>query len=120
MISEAPTWQVLCQLNELPDGSSRGFSLPADSPGQGLEIFLVRRGNVVYGYRNRCPHTGAPLDWNPHQFLDERGELIQCALHGALFAIESGVCLRGPCAGKSLKALPLRVTEDGQVILGRP
>lgn len=112
------TRQVLCRLDELHDGSSRGFSLSGDTPGQHLELFLVRRGNVVYGYRNRCPHTGAPLEWQPHQFLDEQGELIQCALHGALFAIDSGLCLRGPCAGKYLEALPLTVTEDGLVVLG--
>ena len=119
MMSEATpsTPPVLCRLDELQDGASRGFSLPRDGPQQGLELFLVRQGTDVYAYRNRCPHTGAPLEWQPHQFLDEQGELIQCALHGALFAIDSGLCLRGPCAGKSLEALPLQVTEDGLVIL---
>ena len=109
--------RVLCRLEDLDDCASRGFSLPGESPGQGLELFLVRQGNAVYAYRNRCPHTGAPLEWQPHQFLDEQGELIQCALHGALFAIASGLCLRGPCAGKSLEALPLLVTEEGLVVL---
>ena len=109
--------QILCRLNELPDGTSRSFSPPGETPGEGLELFLVRQGSNVYAYRNRCPHTGAPLDWQPHQFLDEHGTLIQCALHGALFAIDSGLCLRGPCAGMTLKALPLQVTEEGLVLL---
>lgn len=122
MSSEATpgTSQVVCRLNDLSDGTSRGFSLPGDTPGQELELFLVRQGHEVYAYRNRCPHTGAPLEWQPHQFLDERGELIQCALHGALFAIDSGLCLRGPCAGQSLEALPLRISEDGLLVLGTP
>jgi len=76
-------------------------------------------GDRAYAYRNRCPHTGAPLDWQPHQFLDERGELIQCAIHGALFAIETGLCLRGPCAGRSLQALPVQLTDEGLLVLGR-
>jgi nitrite reductase/ring-hydroxylating ferredoxin subunit len=108
---------ILCPLNELRDGASRGFSLPGEAPGQSLELFVVRRGSAVYAYRNRCPHTGAPLDWQPDQFLDEHGELIQCALHGALFAVESGLCLRGPCVGKSLQSLSLRISDDGLVTL---
>lgn len=65
------------------------------------------------------PTREPPLDWQPHQFLDERGELIQCAIHGALFAIETGLCLRGPCAGRSLQALPVQLTDEGLLVLGR-
>ena len=36
---------------------------------------------------------------------------------GALFLIESGECIAGPCAGQSLTALPGR--EDEQGIVGR-
>jgi nitrite reductase/ring-hydroxylating ferredoxin subunit len=37
-------------------------------------------------------------------------------MHGALFEIESGVCVSGPCAGKALRALPVRVAQ-GYVVL---
>jgi len=39
--------------------------------------------------------------------------LIQCATHGALFLIESGECIAGPCAGQSLTALPGREDRQG-------
>jgi nitrite reductase/ring-hydroxylating ferredoxin subunit len=52
----------------------------------------------------------------PDRFLDSEGELIQCATHGALFRIESGECLRGPCLGAFLEPLPLKVRE-GRVFL---
>ncbi|MEE8263379.1 MAG: Rieske (2Fe-2S) protein, partial [Gammaproteobacteria bacterium] len=40
--------------------------------------------------------------WVPDQFLDETGNLLQCATHGALFRIEDGFCVAGPCTGASL------------------
>jgi nitrite reductase/ring-hydroxylating ferredoxin subunit len=38
-------------------------------------------------------------------------------MHGALFDLESGECVSGPCAGQSLRALPVHVTS-GYVLLG--
>jgi nitrite reductase/ring-hydroxylating ferredoxin subunit len=66
----------------------------------------------VFGYENSCPHTGGPLDWVPDQFLNLEGNLIQCATHDALFSIEDGLCLKGPCAGQSLHALAVEVDAD--------
>lgn len=98
----------LCSSDELAEGGSRGFTL------SGTALLLVRREGQVYAYRNRCPHRGIPLEWQPDQFLDVSGSLIQCATHGALFVIESGECVAGPCAGQSLAALPCR-EQDGAI-----
>lgn len=105
---------ALCALGDLKDPGSLGFSLRTQAGS--LELFLVRRGGQVYAYRNSCPHTGAPLDWTPDRFLDVEEEFIQCAMHGALFRIESGECVHGPCRGAFLPSLPVAV-NDGQVYL---
>ncbi len=76
----------------------------------------MRKGKQVYGYINRCPHTGVNLEWLPDQFLDISGSFIQCATHGALFGIEDGVCVRGPCAGDKLQAIELLIAR-GEVFL---
>lgn len=81
-----------------------------------LEGFVVAAENGFYAYRNRCPHTGAPLNWQPNQFLNYENDMIQCALHGALFRIEDGRCLHGPCMGQSLEHLPLQCEGDMLVI----
>lgn len=81
-----------------------------------LELFLVRKDQAVYAYQNSCPHTGSQLDWLPHQFLDIDSEFIQCATHAALFQIETGQCVSGPCAGERLTALKI-VIEDEAVWL---
>lgn len=109
----------LCELAELADPGSRGFEIPRGEGEQPLLMFLVRRDEQVFGYRNSCPHTGAPLEWLPHQFLDRDNSFIECALHGALFEIDGGRCLRGPCVGDSLEPLAVTV-RDGAVWLASP
>lgn len=97
----------LCAPDELAEGRSRGFALDGD------KLFAVRKDGQVYVYRNRCPHRGIALEWQADQFLDASASLIQCATHGALFLIDSGECVAGPCAGQSLTALPCTETADG-------
>lgn len=99
---------LLCAPDELTEGQSRGFER------NGQKLLAVRKGGRVFVYANRCPHRGIPLEWLPDQFLDASGSLIQCATHGALFLIDSGECVAGPCAGQSLQALACR--EDAQGI----
>jgi len=97
----------LCAPDELTEGQSRGFVI-ADN-----KLFAVRKDGQVYAYLNRCPHRGIPLEWQPDQFLDASASLIQCATHGALFLIDSGECVAGPCAGKSLEARSCEENSEG-------
>ena len=104
-----PETHQLCPLASLPENTSRGFSVNTRQDNR--QIFIVRRNGKLYGYLNRCPHTGVSLDWQPDQFLDITGKLIQCATHGALFRIEDGLCIHGPCVNQSLQPVPVRVTR---------
>jgi len=99
----------LCALSDLEDPGSAAFVLEDGTP-----ILLVRRGTSVFAYRNSCPHAGHPLDWTPGRFLDLERRFILCASHGASFVIETGLCVGGPCAGKSLDSLPIHL-EDGVI-----
>lgn len=101
---------ALCHIQDLADPGSKGFAVVID--GAPTEIFLVRRGQAVHAYRNSCPHTGGPLDWKPDAFLDGEGEYIMCATHAALFRIEDGLCIGGPCKRRHLTPVPLRVDGD--------
>ena len=105
----------LCSLAELPEGSTRGFSIPTENGYQ--DIFLVFKNGQVWAYRNSCPHTGGPLDWVPDQFLDLEGNLIQCATHHALFRIEDGACVAGPCTGKPLTPVRVEISGDAVYLL---
>ena len=110
---------LLCRLDELADPGSKGNMVTRGDAVQ--NIFVVRRNDRVYGYINSCPHTGGPLDWVPDQFLSLDKRHIQCATHAALFRLDDGACVAGPCAGDRLTAISLQV-ESGNVYLlaGRP
>ena len=105
---------LICALEQLSDPGSYGFSLETD--GKTVEGFVVLRDAELFAYRNSCPHTGSPLDWVEHQFLDIEGALIQCAVHDARFLIDTGECVFGPCPGESLESLSVSV-RDGNVYL---
>ena len=105
----------ICRLEEVPDGDARGFSL-AESDRHRVGLIVVRIGEDVRVYENRCPHRGTPLDWAPDRFMDENSEYLICSTHAALFRPEDGVCVSGPCEGESLKRKAAKV-EEGVVIL---
>ncbi len=98
----------LCRLVDLPDGGTRSFGA---SPGGFTGLFAVRRGERAFVYVNACPHIGAALDAVPGRFLAADGNLIVCGTHGAAFRIEDGLCLRGPCEGRSLEPIPVEIVE---------
>ncbi len=99
----------LCALADIPDGGTRLF-LTADP--RTPNFFLVRRGDRVCGYVNDCPHWNAPLDLAPGRVLTPDGAWILCTNHGALFDIDTGRCVSGPCGGQSLARVPLTVADD--------
>ena len=100
----------LCRLTDIPDGGSKEF-YPDGEP-----LFAVRQGKEVFVYRNSCPHTGMPLNWQPDQFFDVDKKYIQCAIHAAIFQPTTGLCVAGPCSGESLDAVDGDI-RDGVVYI---
>ena len=106
--------RVVCRLTDLDEHAARAFTIgTGDWP---LRGFVVRTGTEVRGYVNRCPHAGHPLNLLPNRFLTPDGALILCSSHGAVFEKQTGYCVAGPCAGRSLRAVPLEV-QAGFVML---
>jgi nitrite reductase/ring-hydroxylating ferredoxin subunit len=106
--------RVVCRLTDIDEHGARAFTIgTGDWP---LRGFVVRAGAEVRGYVNHCPHAGHPLNLRPHRFLTADSTLIVCSSHGALFEKATGFCLAGPCAGRYLCAVPLKV-ESGFVML---
>ena len=105
--------QVLCRSEQLAEGEAIGIE--HGTPGERGYI-LIRREGKVYAYINRCPHTGVNLEWLPNQFFDSSGHYLQCAVHGAIFEVEDGQCVRGPCAGDALTAVKVE-ERDGDIVM---
>ena len=104
---------VLCALADMGDPGAREFHIAGRAP-----MFVVRAGDRVFGYRNRCPHMGTTLEWKKDTFLTWDLSLIQCSVHGAQFTIEDGLCVAGPCPGAHLEKVAVRI-EEGVVMLDR-
>lgn len=102
---------MICCLDELASPGSQVFDI-----GAATQVFVVRREHEVFGYWNSCPHTRAPLDWVPGRFLNGDQTLIQCSMHDALFNIDDGICVAGPCPGQRLSPAPVKIV-NGEVVL---
>jgi nitrite reductase/ring-hydroxylating ferredoxin subunit len=100
----------LLAVDDIEEGTSRGLEV------NNLYLFVVKKDEQITLYFNRCPHLGTPLEWEEDRFLDADGALIQCSTHGALFRIEDGQCLAGPCQGKYPQAVPF-IIEQGIIMV---
>lgn len=99
-------YTALCSVRELPAQGAKGFRFGNTA------LFCITREGQLYVYRNRCPHFGLPLEWLPDRFLNRSEDRILCARHGALFTIEDGTCIHGPCQGESLQALNFEIRNE--------
>ncbi len=70
-------------------------------------------------YQNFCMHAGHPLNWKPDGFLTGDGSQIICSSHGAIYEIESGECVAGPCPGRKLRPVEVEI-RDGEVVVRGP
>jgi nitrite reductase/ring-hydroxylating ferredoxin subunit len=84
--------------------------------GENQAGFIVYFNAKYYAYRNKCQHLAVELDWDNNNFFEEEERFIVCATHGAIYEPSSGKCLMGPCKGKNLEILNLRVLEDKLIV----
>ena len=108
-----PAGVKLGPLAMIDDGAARNFVLQLRA-GR-FHGFVVRRGESVVGYVDRCPHMGVPLAQTLDAYLTPDGARIACAWNGALFEVADGLCVGGPCAGASLTPWPVTVA-DGAIV----
>lgn len=98
--------RILCACDEIVEKQSKGALLTSGRKEK--SIFFVAQSGKIRAYRNECPHRSVPLDWSPDQFLTTDNEYIICATHGALFNIQTGLCVSGPCIGDRLEKIPIK------------
>jgi nitrite reductase/ring-hydroxylating ferredoxin subunit len=100
---------ALLALEDIPEGEGRERRFGAGHTA--LAVVVVRKDGQVHGYVNACPHQWVALNDQPDRFTTFDHEWIVCATHGAVFRYEDGFCEDGPCAGKSLEAVPVQVVD---------
>jgi nitrite reductase/ring-hydroxylating ferredoxin subunit len=111
---------VICEAESIAQGSAKPFSLSRiteTGETRPFPIVVVRTvANSYFGYVNTCPHERAWLNIGAGEFFNSDRTLLKCGRHGASFEIETGLCVGGPCKGKSLEPIALAVI-DGEICL---
>ncbi len=131
-MSEIPTdlivrkGEMICLLEALPSHQAKRFQIRCSDilpfvgmnadPEDYLSAFVLRKDEHIVAYLNRCAHLPMEMDWNPGIFFDEDFSHIVCSTHYALYEIDTGICVHGPCP-KGAKLIPLRVQVEGEKIM---
>ena len=100
----------LCAEADIREGEGRGFAFGEGTAREA--VFVIRWQGQLHGYRNSCPHVGIPLDWPENRFFDIDGQFLMCGGHGAVFRPEDGYCFEGPCSGRSLQRIAIKVENE--------
>lgn len=96
----------VCHIDDIPLNGSKAYRH------QDQLVFGVKNKEGIYFYMNQCPHLGLPLEWQADQFLTNDKSMIQCATHGALFELDTGECVLGPCQGEHLTLLDIFIENE--------
>ena len=104
---------VIGRLSELTDATAHR------TPGP-FSLILLREGDTVKAYVNRCAHFGVPLAAEGFPILQVPLTSIQCNVHYAHYRWSDGSCLSGDCDGDGLLPVPVAVHADGCVCIAQP
>lgn len=107
----------VCARGDLVRGRVRTCALPRSPEGFPREAMVIEdMTGVVRAFINECKHLPIPLDAGSGEYLTEDGMFFLCSTHGAMYRVDDGYCIEGPCQGSSLNPLPV-VIENGRVFL---
>jgi naringenin degradation protein FdeD len=102
--------QSICHINDVAEGEARRFLIGVDN------LILARSNGKLYAYRNECPHMNLPLTHRYNCLMDKEQKHLVCAQHEAEFAIEKGLCVKGPCIGMKLEPVSIELTDDNVLL----
>ena len=103
---------LVCTLTELHSRRVFSFDLGRNAAGRPQRgLVALDEHNNVRAYQDLCRHLPVFLDASDRFLSDDKLHLV-CMTHGAHYRVRDGFCVEGPCQGKSLFALPVRVHND--------
>ena len=91
-------------LAEVPDGGAVAVEV------EGVELALVRDGDVVYAVVDECSHAAIPLSEG-----EVEGNEIECWLHGSRFDLRTGKPVNLP-ATTPISVYPVKI-DGGDVFV---
>lgn len=111
---------VLGRMDALPDGVPQLLHWPAEAtadapPKEVFRYLLMRSGDTVKAYANRCAHFGVPLAARQEHLIFKPHLSVSCNVHYARYRWSDGVCEAGDCEGESLLPIPVHIDAQGCV-----
>ena len=80
-------------------------------------VLLLRSGQEIKAYVNRCAHFGVPLASRQDLLQFQPHTSLTCNVHYARFRWSDGVCDRGDCEGDALIAIPVQLDANGAILI---
>ena len=121
-MSQPPEVYAICAASDIEKGDAKAFSLSRlaeDGETRPFPIVVVRtHGDEFHGYVNVCPHNGTWLNFGDGTFFSRDRAFLQCGRHGALFEIDSGLCIQGDCKDDGLEPVAVAVIGGDLCICG--
>ena len=110
----SPLIRVLgCARAELVPGEVVSVALPRGASRRPREaLVLLGSDGAPRCYLNECRHLPIPIDLGSKRYLTNDKRHLLCGTHGALYRLNDGVCVTGPCLSLALTTLPL-IEEEG-------
>ena len=112
-MSAPPSGRELARVAEVPDAGA--LVVDIEHEGGRISLILTRRGESVQCFVNRCTHADYPLQRADGRVLVQEERYLVCGAHGASYRLDDGACAGGPCNGKGLTRVAIRV-RDGAVL----
>jgi nitrite reductase/ring-hydroxylating ferredoxin subunit len=113
---------AVCAANAIERGNAKAFSLSRiveTGESRPFPIVIIRTlADEYFGYVNSCPHQGIWLNIGAGEFFARDRAFLRCGRHGANFEIDTGLCIDGPCRGKSLEPIALAVVGNDVCLCG--
>lgn len=103
---------ILTSLEALADGQVLMVevdSAPTEPLVKPFLALVLRSGDQITAFANRCAHFGVPLAAQQSQLIFHPHTHITCNVHYARYRWSDGVCDRGDCEGERLLPIPVDV-----------
>ncbi|HWF17929.1 MAG TPA: Rieske 2Fe-2S domain-containing protein [Verrucomicrobiae bacterium] len=99
----------IARVDEVPEGGTVKF--PFMHKGRHAEGFVARFQGKLVAYENRCQHLPVRLDFPDAKLFNRDGTHFICQNHNAIYEPSTGLCVRGPCEGQTLRALEIQIVQ---------
>lgn len=105
---------MLARVDDIPDGGACILSLESGSPPFG--VILLRSGDTVCAYVNKCAHFGVPLASKVEHLYVKPHASFSCNVHYARYRWVDGMCEKGECEGEFLLRIPIVVVKGNVLV----